>query len=241
MTALSLELMDITRDWVSSYVMLCQAFTAADFSCCLFVGLSAFSFVFRKWNVCSIGFRSGDWHGHRKIFIIILFFNTFYLQKLLGCFWCLMSWVIVHLYSEAPSNHLCSICLHFVVNPLYLLSWSLLLIVDFDSDISTSWRVFFYWLDVVKGFFFTIGEDSPINHHYCPPWTSRPFYVAELTSAFFFFSECTTLNVPAISLMDLFCFWSLTIVCFTCMERSFDCMMWVHVCTLTHIYYITVT
>ncbi len=36
-------------------------------------------------------------------------------------------------------------CLH----PLYLLSWSLLLIVDFDSD-STSWRVFFSWLDVVR-------------------------------------------------------------------------------------------
>ncbi len=32
MTALSLELMDITRDWVSSFVMLCQAFAAADFS-----------------------------------------------------------------------------------------------------------------------------------------------------------------------------------------------------------------
>ncbi len=28
MTALSLELMDITRVWVSSFVMLCQAFTA---------------------------------------------------------------------------------------------------------------------------------------------------------------------------------------------------------------------
>ncbi len=46
MTALSLELMDITKDWVSSFVTLCQAFTAADFSCCLFVGLSVFSFVF---------------------------------------------------------------------------------------------------------------------------------------------------------------------------------------------------
>ncbi len=30
-------------------------------------------------------------------------------------------------------------------------------------------------------------EDSPIIHHCCPPWTSRPFYVAELTSALFFF------------------------------------------------------
>ncbi len=28
MTALSLDLMDITKDWVSSFVMLCQAFTA---------------------------------------------------------------------------------------------------------------------------------------------------------------------------------------------------------------------
>ncbi len=52
MTALSLELMDITRDCVSWFVMLCQAFTATDFSCCLFVGLSAFSSVFRKWNKC---------------------------------------------------------------------------------------------------------------------------------------------------------------------------------------------
>ncbi len=71
------------------------------------------------------------------------------------------------------------------------------------------------------------GEDLPIVHHCCPPWTSRPFYVAELTSALFFSSELTKLlatpNVPAISLMDLFCFWI-----FTCMENSFDRMMWVH-------------
>ncbi len=50
MTALGLELMDITRDWVSSFVMLCQVFTAADFSCCLLVGISAF--VISKWNAC---------------------------------------------------------------------------------------------------------------------------------------------------------------------------------------------
>ncbi len=47
-------------------------------------------------------------------------------------------------------------CLHLVVNPLYLLWWSLLLIVDVDSDTPASWRVSFSWLDVVKGFFFTI-------------------------------------------------------------------------------------
>ncbi len=34
--------------------------------------------------------------------------------------------------------------------------------------------------------------------------------------------DLTTPSVHAIYLMDLFCFWSLTIVCFTCMERSFD-------------------
>ncbi len=47
--------------------MLCLTFTAADFSCCLFVGLSAFSFVFSKWNACSIRLKSGDWLGHCKI------------------------------------------------------------------------------------------------------------------------------------------------------------------------------
>ncbi len=76
MTALSLVLMDITRDWVSSFVMLCQDFTAADFSCCLFVGLSAFSFVFSKWNACSIGLRSGDWPGHCRIFKFFTFKNS---------------------------------------------------------------------------------------------------------------------------------------------------------------------
>ncbi len=55
------------------------------------------------------------------------------------------------------------------------------------------------------------GKDSQIIHHCCPLWTSRPFYVAELTSAFFFLRvyqtvDLATPNVPAISLMDLFCF-----------------------------------
>ncbi len=38
--------------------------------------------------------------------------------------------------------------------------------------------------------------------------------------------DLVTPNVPAISRMDLFGFWSLTMV--TCMESSFDRMMWVH-------------
>ncbi len=57
-----------------------------------------------------------------------------------------------------------------------------------------------------KKVFLYHGEDPLIIHHCCPLWTSMPFYVAELTSTCFFFG-------------------SLTIVCFTCMERSFDYMM----------------
>ncbi len=44
--------------------MLCQASTATVFSSCLLLGHFPFSFVFSKWNACSIGFRSGDWLGH---------------------------------------------------------------------------------------------------------------------------------------------------------------------------------
>ncbi len=35
--------------------MLYQAFTAADFSCCVFVGLSVFSYVFSEWNAAQSG------------------------------------------------------------------------------------------------------------------------------------------------------------------------------------------
>ena len=45
--------------------------------------------------------------------------------------------------------------LHLVVDPLYSLWWSLLLIVDFDTHTPTSWRVLLIWPTVVKGFFFT--------------------------------------------------------------------------------------
>ncbi len=85
---------------------------------------------------------------------------------------------------------------------------------------SSSWRVFSSWLDVVKGFFLERiedGEDSLIIQHCCRLWTSITFYVAELSSAFFY-SEYT---------VDL-ARRRLTIVCFTCMESSFDCMIWVY-------------
>ncbi len=75
-------------------------------------------------------------------------------------------------------------------------------------------------------FFLYHGEDPLIIHHCCPLWMSRPLYVAELTSSFFLRFD-HSYNVPAISLMDLFSFWCLTIVCFTFMERSLEHMMWV--------------
>ncbi len=70
MAVLSLELMDLTRD---RFPLWC--FTAADFCCCLFVGLSVFSFVFRKWNACSILLTSGNWLGHCRIFHSFTFKN----------------------------------------------------------------------------------------------------------------------------------------------------------------------
>ncbi len=55
------------------------------------------------------------------------------------------------------------------------------------------------------------GEGCPIIHHCCPPWTSRPFYVAELTSAFFFFfSECTKLLISPLQMFLLSLWW----ICF---------------------------
>ncbi len=49
------------------------------------------------------------------------------------------------------------------------------------------------------------------THRAREQWTSRPFYVTELTSVFFFLRMfqivyLATPNVPDISLMDLFCF-----------------------------------
>lgn len=40
---------------------------AATFSCCLFVGLSASSFVLSAWKASSVVMRSGPWLGHWKM------------------------------------------------------------------------------------------------------------------------------------------------------------------------------
>lgn len=73
--------MDITSCCASSFVMLCQAFTAATFSCSLFVGLSAFSFVFTNCKVFSVELKSGvtdlpieDYHisPHHQTLVLLL-------------------------------------------------------------------------------------------------------------------------------------------------------------------------
>ncbi len=122
-------------------------------------------------------------------------------------------------------------CMQLVVNPLYLLLWSLLLIVD--CDMSTSWRVFFTWLDVVKGFFFTKERilQSSTTVVLCGRSGLFMMLSSPVHSVFLRMYQTVDLatpNVPAISLVDWFRLWSLTIVYFTCMERSFDRMMWVH-------------
>ncbi len=91
--------------------------------------------------------------------------------------------------------------LHRVVNPLYLPSWSLLLIVDFDSGMPSSWRVFFSWLDVVKGFFFTMermlrSSNAVVLH-------GRPCLFMLLSSLVrSFFSEYTKLLIWPLLMLE---------------------------------------
>ncbi len=75
------------------------------------------------------------------------------------------------------------------------------------------------WM-LLKGLFFTIERILQLS-------TRHDFFFLRIYQTV----DLATLNVPAISLMDLFCFWSLTIVCFSCKVRSFDHMMWVYTAT----------
>ncbi len=100
--------------------------------------------------------------------------------------------------------------LHLVVNPLYSLWWSLLLIVDFDTHTPTSWRVFLIWPTVVK-VFSSPGKEFFGHPPQCFQWSSGSFGVAELTGAFLLLRMFQTVvlatpNVFAISLMGLFLF-----------------------------------
>ncbi len=104
-------------------------------------------------------------------------------------------------------------CLHLVVNPLYFLLWSLLLIVDLDRDTATPGecsslgcceRLFLYHLR---------GRSLWTFHVFLCCWAHWCVIVfLNVPNCWFGHSECSLL-----SLTDGFVlFWSLTIVCFTC-------------------------
>ncbi len=67
--------------------------------------------------------------------------------------------------------------LHLVVNPLYSLWWSLLLIVDFDTHTPTSWKSVLDLANCCEGCFLHQGKNSSVIHHSCFPWSSGSFGV----------------------------------------------------------------
>ena len=117
--------------------------------------------------------------------------------------------------------------LHLVVNPLYSLWWSLLLIVDFETQTPTSWRVLLIWPTVVKGFFFTreriLLSSTIVVFHGLP---GLLVLLSSLVHSFFLrifqTVDWATLNVSAISLTGLFWFFSPMKACFTDSDSSLD-------------------
>ncbi len=103
MPAWNLELVAIARDWVSSFVMLCQAF-----SCCLYVALSAFSFVFSEWNAAQ-----SDWLGQCRILHFSFFPSKtpgllllYVLDLLPFVFWSAAQSTVLHLTESGQTVYL---------------------------------------------------------------------------------------------------------------------------------------
>lgn len=141
--------------------------------------------------------------------------------------------------------------LHHAVNPLYLLLCSFLFMVALNIDTPTSWRMLFAWLVVVKGFLLTMeiilrSFTTVVFHgrHGLFAFMSSPMlsFVLRMYQTVDF----ATLNIVAFSRMFFFfCFCSLKMAYFTCMESSFDRMFFsqqnfpnasTHVILLTSIY-----
>ncbi len=251
MTPLSLKLIDITRDCVSSFVVVCQAFTAADFSCCLFVGPSVFSFVFSKLNACSIGLKSGDWHGHCRIFHFFTFKNS----------WVVFSVCFGSLYTRTMKCHAINFdAIGWIWADsisLYTSEFIRLLLSSVTSSLNTSNPVPLEAMHTTPPCFTNYvvcfgswAVPSLLQTFFFPSFCNRLILISNLPKIIFqkwsgFFRcslaksnlalvfriyqtvDLATTNVPTVSLMDLFWFWSLKIVCFPCMESSSDRMMWV--------------
>lgn len=94
----------ITKCCVFSLEILCKPFTGASFYCCLFMGLSAFSFfaVSEKHGLSGLG--QVNWLPIKEYAFICL-------EKLLSAFRSWL-WVIINLHSELLSNQFCSISLN---------------------------------------------------------------------------------------------------------------------------------
>lgn len=67
-TASSRWVADITKVRYTSFVMLFQHCTEVSFSSYLIWRIFPFVLLFRRWNACSDGVRSGDWLGQSKTF-----------------------------------------------------------------------------------------------------------------------------------------------------------------------------
>ncbi len=147
--------------------------------------------------------------------------SLFYLQKLLGCF-CCMFWVIVHLYYEVPPNQLCCIWLNLADSiSLYTSEFFWLHLSSVTSSLNKSNPV---PLEAMHANAITLHHVSrmmlyALDHELFPSllhtffllsfWYRSLPYV--FTNALFFIRmyqnvDLATPNVPAISLIDLFCF-----------------------------------
>ncbi len=104
------------------------------------------------------------------------------------------------------------------------------LIVDFDTHTPTSWRVFLIWPTIVKGVFFT--RERILRSSTTVVFRGLPGLLVSLSSPVrsFFLRMFQTVvlatpNVFAISLMGLFCFFSLMMACFTDSDSSLDLIL----------------
>ncbi|MEE6527481.1 hypothetical protein FKM82_028883 [Ascaphus truei] len=104
--------------------------------------------------------------------------------------------------------------------------------VDLDNNMPTSWRVFFTWLDDVKGFFFTMvrilrSSITVVFHGQPGLFVLQSSPVRSFFLRMYQTIDLATPKVPAISLMDFLFFCSIRMTCFTCIESSFDHILWV--------------
>ncbi len=122
MTAWNLELVAIARDWVSSFVMLCQAFSS-----CLYAALSAFSLSSAsEMQLNQIDSANAEYYTF-----------LFFLQKLLGCF-CCMFWVFFQLYYEALPNQLC--CIWLNLGGQYISIHSIIVSSSLNTVTQSHWK-----------------------------------------------------------------------------------------------------